>query len=598
MSGLFDLIEGENEVRKSEVPPKPRSPESVIAYFVPAPVYAPDQVRQAHHRVTCLIAVFAFCFAVIALRLVDVMLLNGVERVQKAERPSYDEMAQPIMTRADIVDRNGVLLATNLVTTSVYANPQEVVDAEDAAHRLSEVVEDSESVLRQRLSSERRFVWIQRNVTPQQAYAINHMGIPGVYFERSEHRSYPQGGLTSHVLGYVNEDNQGAGGIELGIEPMIEKLATEGKSLELSIDIRVQHILSEELSIAQKRYDAKAATGVVLDVNTGEVLAMTSLPEFNPHYAGQASPDALFNRATLGVYEMGSTFKSFTMAKAFDRHAVSFSDGFDATNPIRQAGFTIRDSHGKRRWLSVPEIYMYSSNIGTVKLAQYLGLGYQKEFLEQLGMLEPLDIEIPERGRPLAPDKWRDIRSMTAAYGHGISVTPLHLVRGTSALINGGMLRPITFLKQNAETLPEGKRVIESQASDKMRALMRLTVMKGTGKKADVPGYAVGGKTGSAEKAGAGGYNRKALLSSFIAAFPMDNPKYLVLGILDEPKGNSSSHGEATGGWTVAPAVANVITRIGPILGVTPDSDYDSQPMMQQIVHQVTHATDKAHYAY
>jgi cell division protein FtsI (penicillin-binding protein 3) len=307
-----------------------------------------------------------------------------------------------------------------------------------------------------------------------------------------------------------------------------------------------------------------------MDVNTGEIAAMSSLPGFDPNRPGAIAEELRFNRTTLGVYEMGSTFKIFTTAMALDAGTVTLGGGYDATDPIRVARFVIRDYLAKKRWLSVPEIFMYSSNIGTVKMAMDVGIAAHRNFLSNLGMMKPVRIELSETGSPLSPNRWRKINTMTISFGHGLAVSPLHLVAGVSAIVNGGIYRSPTLIKRDTNTPVPGKRVISAETSLKMRRLMRLVVDKGTGRKAAAPGFLVGGKTGTAEKVSDRGYRKKALISSFVAAFPMNKPRYVVLAMLDEAKGTKETHGYATGGWVAAPVVAAVVRRIAPVLGVRP----------------------------
>jgi cell division protein FtsI (penicillin-binding protein 3) len=365
--------------------------------------------------------------------------------------------------------------------------------------------------------------------------------------------------------------------------------------LQLSIDIRIQHILHEELSRVATGFHAIGAAGVVLDVRTGEVLAMASLPDFDPNAPGAASADERFNRATLGIYEMGSVFKIFTMAMGLESGTIDLSSGYDTSKPIHIGGFTIRDYHAKSRWLSVPEIFMYSSNIGSAKIAADVGTETQEAFLSRLGMLQPASIELPEVGEPLYPSPWRPINTMTIAYGHGIAVSPLHLASAASAMINGGILRPATLLKRTPETVATGERVISDETSDEMRKLMRLVVEKGTGSFADVPGYLVGGKTGTADKARGGGYNEHSRIASFVGAFPINDPRYLVLVMADEPKPNASTHGYATGGWVAAPAVGRVIQRMALLLGMKPADE--QAPELQNDLLVAVSSTGQAHAA-
>ena len=510
-------------------------------------------------------ALFAIAFAVVALRLTAVALLQ-----ERGEPLQARERSAPtlVVDRADIVDRNGVVLATSLPTASLYANPRQVLDPQEAAARLAEVLPElSQGELASKLSADKSFVWLKRNLTPREQYRVNRLGIPGLYFQNEERRVYPQGALTAHVVGFTDIDNRGLAGIEQSFDDV---LRDSRRPLRLSIDVRLQHILREEISRAMADFTAIGGAGVILDVRTGELLALTSLPDFDPNQPGAASDDARFNRASLGIYEMGSTFKIFNTALALDSGAVRMQDSFDATKPIRIGGFSIRDYHGKNRWLSVPEIFMYSSNIGSARMAEEVGGEAQKAFFAKLGMLRPVSVELPEVGQPLYPSTWRPINTMTIAYGHGLAVSPLHLVSGVAAVVNGGILRPATLIARDPDEIPDGERVISADTSEKMRKLLRLVVEAGTGKSADVPGYLVGGKTGTADKQQGKGYNRNSRLASFVGVFPMNDPRYVVLVMVDEPKPNAKSFGYATGGWVAAPAVGRIIQRMAPLMGMPP----------------------------
>jgi cell division protein FtsI (penicillin-binding protein 3) len=407
------------------------------------------------------------------------------------------------------------------------------------------------------------------------------LGIPGLHFQREERRVYPQGSLTSHIVGFAGTDSVGLGGLEKQFDGMLRDGA---QPLKLSLDVRIQHILREEIGRQMVKFDGIGGAGVMLDANTGEVIAMVSLPDFDPNLTGTAAEDARFNRATLGVYEMGSTFKIFNTALALDSGSATMKSGYDATNPIRIARFTINDYHAKRRWLSVPEIFMYSSNIGSVKMALDFGSDAQRGFMDKLGFLAPVSVELPERGTPMAPSPWRQINTMTIAFGHGIAVSPLHLASGVASIVNGGTRWPVTVLKRDPAVRAVGKQVISKRTSKQMRQLLRLVVENGTGRKAAAEGYLVGGKTGTAEKPGkSGAYARKALLSSFVAAFPIHDPRYVVLVMIDEPKGNKESHGYATGGWVAAPAVRRIVSRSAPLLGLFPMDE--ESPEIRQVLN-------------
>ena len=467
--------------------------------------------------------------------------------------------------RADILDRNGMLLATSLRTPSLYGDPQEILDADRAAQRLVTVLTDlNPAEVAAQLKTERRFVWLKRTLTPTEQFEVNNLGIPELHFQDEWRRVYPQGPLTAHAVGYTNVDGMGQAGLEQAFDDV---LRSGRDPLRLSLDLRVQHIVREELARQIISFEGIGGTGVVLDVDSGETIAMVSLPDFDPNGSGDIPDEAEFNRASLGVYEMGSTFKIFNTAMALEEGTTSLTGGYDATNPIKISRFTINDDHPKARWLSTPEIFMYSSNIGSVKMAMDAGTEAQKAFMGRIGFLGKLPLELPERGRPLWPSTWREINTMTIAFGHGISVSPMHLASGVATVVNGGIKQPITLLRTDAPG--PGERVISENTSHDMRRLMRLVVLGGTGRKSAAEGYLIGGKTGTAEKPGGrGGYNKKSLISSFVAAFPMNAPRYVVLIMVDEPKGQKHSHGYASGGWVAAPAVKRIVERAAPLLGV------------------------------
>jgi len=525
-------------------------------------------IETGRNRLMVAGALFTAAFAVIGVRVVDVSVFSDTAEPRYSRNIAKDEKHTG---RADIVDRNGVLMATSLRTASLYANPRLVLDPEQAALQLATALPDIDvKDIENKLRSNRGFVWLKRHLTPRQQYAVNRLGIPALNFQREERRMYPMGSLAAHALGFTDIDNRGLAGVERYFD---KELRTRQENMALSIDVRVQHVMEHELGVAMKKFSAIGAAGLVMDVNTGEVVAMSSLPSFDPNQPGDIDQDLRFNRTTLGVYEMGSTFKIFTTAMALDAGTVSLEGGYDATNPIRIARFTIRDFHAKKRWLSVPEIFMYSSNIGTVKMALDVGIPGHRNFLTSIGMMKPVAIELSETGAPLTPDRWREINSMTISFGHGLAVSPLHLVAGVSAMVNGGIYRTPTLIRREPTEVSVGKRVIAADTSAKMRRLMRLVVENGTGRNAAAPGYLVGGKTGTAEKVSGHGYKKKALISSFVAAFPMHKPRYVVLVMLDEAKGIKETFGYATGGWVAAPAVGAIVQRIAPVLGLRPIKD-------------------------
>jgi len=508
--------------------------------------------------------VLTLAFAVIGARLVDLTVFKGGGEPQLA---IIDHTPGAPADRADIVDRNGILLATSLPTASLFADPKAVLNAREAADKLMTVLPrlDHRELLT-KLASDSRFIWISRNLTPKQQYKVNRLGLPGFGFQHGERRVYPHGRLASHILGMTDVDGRGVS----GLEKYFDRPLRVGDKIEVALDIRIQEILHRELTGAMREFRAIGAAGVVLDANSGEVVSMVSLPDFDPNDPGPAGGESAFNRATKGVYEMGSIFKLFTAAMALDSGTVNMDGGYDASEPIHVSRFTIRDFHAKNRWLSVPEIIVYSSNIGAAKMALDVGTKAQRTYLGRFGLLKAAAVELPEVGRPLTPHRWRDINTMTISYGHGIAVTPLQMASGVAALVNGGLYVPPTLLKRDDREAIETKRVLSTGTSEKMRHLMRLVVKNGTGRKAAVEGYAIGGKTGTADKLSVRGYRKDAMISSFVGAFPIDAPRYILLVMVDEPKGNARTFNYATGGWVAAPAVGHVVQRMAPLLGMPP----------------------------
>lgn len=521
-------------------------------------------VEVARNRLLAMGLIFMFAFMVIGGRLIDLTVVD-----QSDARSVAAAIKKGTVSRGDIVDRNGVILATSLPLPSVYADPHEIIDVDAAVRDLTTVFPDLDrQALRAKLASASRFVWIKRLISLDDQMKINRLGIPGISFVDERRRFYPAGNSVGHIVGFTDIDGRGIAGVEEYFEPQL----ADGEPLKLSIDVRIQGLMRQSLDRAKREFSAIGAAGLVLDVNTGELLAMVSLPDFDPN-APVTDPkdDARFNRITKGVYEMGSTFKVFTLAMALDAGVTSLRGGYDASRPIRIAGYTISDYHSENRWLSVPEILIHSSNIGAALMAVDVGSSRQRQYLQRFGQLGKVSLELPELGKPLIPDPWREINTMTIAFGHGLAVTPLHLAVGVASVVNGGTLRQPTLVRQAGSDVPPGKPAISAKTSRQMCDLMRLVVQYGTGTKADVPGYEVGGKTGTAEKLGNGHYVANARIASFVGAFPMSAPRYVVLAMLDEPKGNKSTYNFATGGWVAAPVVGEVVQQMAPILGIPPE---------------------------
>ncbi|MBN9565056.1 MAG: penicillin-binding protein 2 [Alphaproteobacteria bacterium] len=523
------------------------------------------ELERTKSRLIILMIVFSLTFVVIGFRLGHLMIsVSGDEQGLETALE-----AQGAVTRADILDRNGVVLATSLVTQSLYANPKVIMNPEEAARMLNKVFPDlSVQSLKAKLSSDRGFIWLKRNLTPAQQNQVYNLGIPGVWFQREEKRVYPHGRLFSHVLGCTDVDNKGVSGIEKSFD---EGLLHDKDPLQLSLDTRLQHVVKDEILRKMEEFNAIGGMGIVMDVQTGEVLAMVSMPDYDPHHIGKAKKDDLFNNVTLGVFELGSNMKILTTALALESGAVNIDSRYDITGPYRIGRFKVKDYHPKNMVANIPQIFLHSSNVGMIKMINDVGVKTHQEFLRKFGLLSPALIELPEVAKPLLPKDWREVSSMTIAYGYGLAITPLQMANAIASVVNGGILRRPTLIMRKAGEVPTGVRVISEKTSYIMRDLLRLVVQHGTGRKAAVPGFDVGGKTGTAEKLSAtGGYRNKDNRVSFVSAFPMKDPKYLVMVTIDEPRGNKSSFGFATAGWIAAPAAKNIVQRIAPLLRVCP----------------------------
>ncbi|MCG5244153.1 peptidoglycan D,D-transpeptidase FtsI family protein [Azospirillum doebereinerae] len=521
-------------------------------------------MEQSRYRLMVTAAVVTAVFSAISVKLVaaTVFVPAGEPRQHHAL-----EVDGTTTNRADILDRNGNLLATSLVTQSLYADPKLVSRPEEAARKLvSALPELDYKDVYAKLSGDKRFVWLKRNLSPKQQYAVHRLGIPGVSFEREERRFFPAGNLTSHVVGFTGVDNNGLS----GLEQSFNKRLTEDPAtpLQLSIDLRLQHVLKKELAATVQEFSAIGAAGIIFDVRSGEVMAMTSLPDFDPQDPTGLDPDTLFNRATLGVYEMGSTFKIFNSALAFESGKIKVSDYFDAIHPIKIGRFTINEYHGLGRALTVAEVFQHSSNLGSVRMVQQVGIPAQKAFMAKMGFTRPTALELPENGWPLVPNPWREVNSMTISFGHGISVSPMHTVTAAASVINGGVMHQPTLIKRAPGAEVPGEQVVSRQTSEMMRRMFRFVVTEGTGKSAGVKGYVVGGKTGTADKQKGRHYQKNSRMSSFLGAFPMNDPRYIVYVLVDEPKATAKTYGYATGGWVAAPAVGRIIKQVGPLLNV------------------------------
>ncbi len=539
--------------------------------------------NQARSRVAIVIASFTAVYCIIGGRLVQYGL------AQPETVSSIGRADNLMASRPDILDRNGEILATDIRTVSLYAEPHKIVDADEAVEQLSTVLPSlNVTDIYNKLKSPSRFQWLRRQLTPKQQSEILALGIPGIGFRPEKRRFYPGGATASHIVGHVNVDNRGIAGMERWIDSQgLADLAAIGMTsdaklepVKLSIDLRVQNILRDVVVDAMTKFRSLAAGGVVLDVRTGEVLAMVSYPDYDPNKPADGAKEGWMNRMSNGTFEMGSTFKSFTTAMALDSGKVKLTDSFDATNPIRIGGFTIKDFHGKRRVLTVPEIFQYSSNIGTAKMADIVGIEGHKEFLTRIGLLTKMPTELPEVKTPSQPRVWKKINSITISFGHGVSTTPLQTAVAGAALLNGGNLIEPTFLPRTIdEAQASSTKVIKKSTSDDMRFLFRWNGVNGSGRNARVPGFNVGGKTGTADKVVNGRYSNDANFNAFLAGFPIDNPRYVVLTFIDEPK-TDKGNGAALAGNTAAPMVRDIISRSAPLLGVEPKFGEDGSALL------------------
>ena len=536
-----------------------------------------------HQRLMFGMLVFAGIVAIISVRILYLAAF-GDHAGRKEGLTSF------VPERGDIVDRNGDPLARTIDVWTIAIHPNKVIgDKLALAQRLAQLMpEQTAEQYFAMLRSGKSFFYLRRRASPDLVEAVNALGEPGLAIEREPDRLYPQTNLAAHVLGYTDIDGHGVAGMERAYDKYLSDAATRGQPLTLSIDSRVQQALEHELLAAMTKFSAIGAAGVVMDVHTGEVLAMTSLPQVNPNSPGAVSPDARFNRATQGVYELGSTFKPFTVAMAMEEGVIrSFGQNYNCPQVLPAYGHLVHDTHPFGRICTVAEIMEESSNIGTAQIADQLGKERQKKWLGRMGFLGPVPIELKERGRALTPGvRWGPFETMTVGFGQGIAVAPLQLAMGYATLFDGGVYHPPTLLKVGpGHPLTPGKRVFSEDTSERMRALLRLVVMKGTGKKADAPGYRVGGKTGTAQKLINGRYSQTINITSFAGVFPMDEPRYVIVAMLDEPKATKDTYGFTTAGWNVAPVVSGTISRIAPMLGIIPDMN--REPDMSQVLPYV-----------
>ena len=535
-------------------------------------------------RVRFVAVVFGALYCVIAGQLIRLGLRPDLP--QNSRSASQISVSSP---RPDIVDRNGEVLATDVRTVSVFAEPRRLIDKDEAVELLTAVLPDLDAKeLRSQIGARKNFVWVKRAISPKQQQEVYRLGLPGVGFFPDIKRIYPNGPIGAHVLGFANRDNVGIAGIEKFIDGQgISDLhgaglpveSTDLKPVQLSLDLRATHAMRDELQQGMQKFRAKAAAGVMLDVNTGEVIALVSLPDYDPNNPVDAQEPDHINRMTVGTYEMGSTFKAISIAMALDSNKVTLNSHIDARENLRYGRFTIHDFHAQHRMLSVPEVFTHSSNIGTARMAMMVGVEGHKAFLTKMGQLTRLVTELPENAAPILPRNWGELSTITIAFGQGLNVAPLQAVMAVGALSNGGYLIKPTFLKRSeAEARKDAVRVVRADTSEALRYLMRLNAEIGSAKAANIPGYYVGGKTGTADKIVHGHYAKDRVFTTFMALMPADKPRYLLLTLYDEPQGTEESHGLHLSAYNAGATTGRLIERIGPLVGLAPRIDLPVQP--------------------
>ncbi len=539
--------------------------------------------KQAESRLVLMAATFFLAFAVVGGKMAVLAAYDPIE-------PELTINSSPIVNqRADIVDRNGTILATNLVTASLSAHPQDMVDPVGAAIGLSEIFPelDVDQLVRQ-FTGERKFVWVKRKLSPEQRQLVHDLGEPGLIIGPRELRLYPNGPFASHILGGTSFGREGVyaaevigvAGVELQFDDYLRDPSLEGAPLQLSIDLTVQAAIRRVLEGGMRLMNAKAASAVLMEADTGRIIAMVSLPDFDPNHrpnpaiTGDPAESPLFNRAAQGKYELGSVFKIFTAALAMEQGVATPDSMVDTSGPLVWNRFRIRDFRNYGPQLSLRDVIVKSSNVGSARLAVAAGSDAQQELLGALGFLGALPLELPEsrRSNPLVPQRWSEISTMTISYGHGLAVTPVHLAAGYATMVNGG-LRVYPTLMNDVTVPTEADRVISQETSDNIRDMMRQVVVRGTASLGEVAGYQVGGKTGTADKPDPqGGYYEDRVIATFATAFPMSDPKYVLIVTLDEPEETSGYEPRRTAGWTAVPVAAEIIRRIAPLMGLRPSA--------------------------
>ena len=538
-------------------------------------------------RIRQLALVLCLAYAGIGAKLIRLGLSNEPPQTLKV---AVDQAASG--ARPDLLDRNGQILATDVRTLSVFAEPRRIIDKDEAVELITAVLPEVDAKeLRERLSSKKGFVWVKRQVTPKEQQEIFHLGLPGVGFVPENKRVYPNGPIGAHVIGFVDKDNIGIAGMEKYLDqqsltdPHVAGFTVDPDSLKpvrLSLDLKATHALRDELAAGMEKFKAKAAAGAIIDVNTGEMIALESLPDFDPNDPPDMTKEAAkatINRVNVGVYEMGSTFKALSIAMALESGKVNLGSRIDARDSLRSGRFTIHDFHATHRVLTVPEVFTHSSNIGTARMALMVGVPGHQAFLRKMGQLDRLRTELPESAEPLAPKHWGELNTMTIAFGQGLNVAPIQALMAVAALVNGGhMMTPTFLIRSQADAMASSHRVVSEQTSESMRYLLRSNATHGSASFANIEGYYVGGKTGTAQKIVNRRYSNDKVFTTFMAMTPADKPKYLYMVLYDQPEAAPGDGGYHTAAYNAGRVTGQLIRRVQPLEGIPPTSQFPTQP--------------------
>jgi cell division protein FtsI (penicillin-binding protein 3) len=584
---MDDLSMDHNQMHEAQYeapPPRPLSRSERLAAFLRS-IFG-TRIGKSGSRIRMVTLAFTGVFAIIGGKLIWL----GAKPEQHGIKRAATEAVSRV--RPDIVDRNGDILASDIKIDSVFAEPRRIIDKDEAVELLTAVLPDVNArELRERLGSRKGFVWVKRGISPKEREEVFRLGLPGVGFIQENKRVYPNGPVAAHVLGFTNTDNIGIAGIEKYIDSStgladlagagLPMTAADLKPIKLSIDIKATHAVRDELLKGIDRYKAKAAAAAILDVNTGEVIAIASVPDYDPNNPVDALEPTRINRMTVGVFEMGSTFKALTLAMAIDARKVTVNTRVDARGALRYGRFAIHDFHAQNRALTISEVFTYSSNVGTARTALMVGVEGHKAFLRKVGQLDRMRTELPESAEPIVPRNWGDLNTMTIAFGHGLAVAPLQAMMAVGALVNGGQLIKPTFLmRTEAEARANAPAIIRPETSEAMRYLMRLNAEVGSARTINVRGYFPGGKTGTANKVVNGRYSNDRVFTTFTAILPADKPKYLFLTVYDEPQGVPETGGARTAAYNAGATTGRIIERVTPLLGLPPRS---TDPVSSQV---------------